>query len=101
MRIRPLQAFPPIDRDVSLLVPEGTAWERVRSLVESANLPLLESVEFVGTYRGKQAGAGRKSVTLRLTFRDPARTLRREEVEPQVTGLVDRARAELGAELRT
>ncbi len=100
VRIRPLPAFPAIDRDVSLLVPEGTAWERVRSLVEGANLPLLESVEFVGTYRGKQAGAGRKSVTLRLTFRDPARTLRREEGEPQVSGLVDRARAELGAEVR-
>ncbi|MCL4743400.1 MAG: phenylalanine--tRNA ligase subunit beta [Phycisphaerales bacterium] len=98
--IRALPAFPPIDRDLSLLVPEGTAWERVRSLVEGANLPLLESVEFVGTYRGKQAGAGRKSVTLRLTFRDAGRTLRREEVEPQVAGLVDRAREELGAELR-
>ncbi|MCZ7634537.1 MAG: phenylalanine--tRNA ligase subunit beta [Phycisphaerales bacterium] len=98
--IRPLPAFPPIDRDLSLLVPERMPWDRVRSLVEGANLPLLESVEFVGTYRGKQAGAGRKSVTLRLTFRDPARTLRREEVEPQVSGLIDRARAELGAELR-
>jgi len=100
VRIRALPAFPPIDRDLSLLVPEGTPWERVRSLVEGANLPLLESVEFVGTYRGKQAGAGRKSVTLRLTFRDPSRTLRREEVEPQVASLVERARSDLAAELR-
>jgi trehalose-6-phosphate synthase len=32
----------------------------------------------VGVFRGKQIGAGKKSVTLTLVFRDPERTLRHE-----------------------
>jgi phenylalanyl-tRNA synthetase beta subunit len=45
-------------------------------------------------------GAGKKSVTLRLRFRDDKRTLRHEEVDPQVATVVEKAKAELGAELR-
>jgi phenylalanyl-tRNA synthetase beta subunit len=39
-------------------------------------------------------------VTLRLTFRSPDRTLRHEEVDPQVERLVGAARERLGAEVR-
>ncbi len=61
----------------------------------------VERVSFVGVYRGRQTGPGRKSVTLRLRFRDPARTLRHEEVDPQVEAIVGLARESLGAQLRT
>jgi phenylalanyl-tRNA synthetase beta subunit len=45
-------------------------------------------------------GAGKKSVTLRLRFRDPERTLRHEEVDPLVSRVVARLGEETGAELR-
>ncbi len=93
--------FPSIERDLSLIVGEGVTWEGVRALVEGAKVDRLEAVGFVGAYRGKQAGAGKKSVTLRLRFRDAARTLRHDEVDPQVEAVVGLARARLGAELRT
>ncbi|MFM9994926.1 MAG: phenylalanine--tRNA ligase subunit beta [Phycisphaerales bacterium] len=95
-----LPAFPSIDRDLSLLVAEATPWERVRTVVEGAKIDRLEAVSFVGAYRGAQAGVGRKSVTLRMRFRDPARTLRHDEVDPQVASVVAVAKRELGAELR-
>ncbi|MEZ6244026.1 MAG: hypothetical protein R3B57_13400 [Phycisphaerales bacterium] len=95
-----LPAFPPIERDLSLIVPEDLAWARVESLVEGAGLERLEGCSFVGTYRGKQVGEGKKSVTLRLRFRDPSRTLRHEEVDPQVEAVVASAKRELGAEVR-
>ncbi len=93
--------FPSIERDLSLIVDEDVTWERVRALIEGAKVDRLEAVGFVGAYRGKQAGAGKKSVTLRLRFRDAARTLRHEEVDPQVEAVVGLARVRLGAELRT
>lgn len=96
-----LARFPSIERDLSLLVGEDVTWDRVRSVVLGARVDRLESVGFVASYRGKQTGAGRKSVTLRLRFRDPARTLRHEEVDPQVEAVVGVAREQLGAELRT
>jgi phenylalanyl-tRNA synthetase beta chain len=61
---------------------------------------MLERLTFVGTYRGPQTGPGRKSVTMRLRFRAPDRTLRHDEVDPQVGALVAAAKSSLAAELR-
>jgi phenylalanyl-tRNA synthetase beta chain len=98
--VKPLPRFPAVERDLSLVVEEGVTWARVESLVAGAGLDLLEEVEFVGTYRGRQTGSGRKSVTLRLRFRDAGRTLRHEDADGQVRTLVELARQRLGAELR-
>ncbi|MFG0286154.1 MAG: phenylalanine--tRNA ligase subunit beta [Phycisphaerales bacterium JB039] len=95
-----LPAFPGIERDLSLIVDEQMAWADVASAVRDTPLEQLEDFEFVGTYRGAQVGARRKSVTLRLRFRDPARTLRHEEVDPQIEALVTRLGERLGATLR-
>ena len=67
----------------------------------SAALPRLEAVDFVGTYRGKQAGAGKKSLTLRLRFRDAGKTLRHEEVDAEVGTIVGLLNARCGASWRT
>lgn len=95
-----LPAFPAIERDLSFVVGEQVAWTQLAGLVGRTKPELLEHLSFVGAYRGKQAGAGKKSVTMRLRFRAPDRTLRHEEVDPQVEALVSAARSDLGAELR-
>ena len=96
-----LPSFPAVERDLSPIVPDGVTWDKVRTFVHSAKLPRLENVEFVGTYRGKQTGAGKKSLTFRLWFRDGAKTLKREEVDPELASLMGKMKAELGAEWRT
>ncbi|MEM0982441.1 MAG: phenylalanine--tRNA ligase subunit beta [Planctomycetota bacterium] len=96
----PLPSFPAIERDVSLILDEAKRWEEIVSLVGGLGLDKLVAIDFVGAFRGKQVGAGKKSVTLRLVFRDPERTLRHEEVDPQIQQLVTAAKERLGAELR-
>ena len=54
----------------------------------------------MGSYRGEQAGAGRKSMTLRARFRAPDRTLRHEDVDPQMNALMGALTKELGATFR-
>jgi len=95
-----LPSYPHIERDVSLIVDEGVRWAAMESMVGDLGLDRLESCGFVGTFRGKQVGAGKKSVTLRLRFRDADRTLRHEEVDPQVESVVLQAKMNFGAELR-
>jgi phenylalanyl-tRNA synthetase beta subunit len=48
----------------------------------------LQDIEFVGTFRNAQIGSGKKSVTLALLFRDPASTLRSEQVDQQVVAVL-------------
>ncbi|MDA1007521.1 MAG: phenylalanine--tRNA ligase subunit beta [Planctomycetota bacterium] len=101
MRVIALAQFPPADRDLSVIVEESTSWDSVRTTVESFALTDLESVEFVSTFRGKQIGAGRKSLTLRMRFRAADRTLRREDVDDQVARCVTALGTTLRAEVRT
>jgi phenylalanyl-tRNA synthetase beta chain len=95
-----LPAFPGAERDVSVVVPDATPWSHIESTVREAKPEHLESLAFVTTYRGKQLGAGRKSVTLRLVFRRADGTLRREDVDAIVAKLTESLQKSLGAELR-
>ena len=95
-----LPRFPGIERDVSVVVDETGTWDRSEKLVRAADPALMEELRYVVTYRGKQIPKGRKSVTLRMLFRDPAATLRHDQVDPQVNAVIDRLKSELNAELR-
>ena len=95
-----LPKYPAIQRDLSVVVDEATPWQSIAETITTANPALLESTNFVGTYRGKQVGKGKKSVTLRMQFRDPSTTLRHEQVDPQVETVVKALGEKVGAELR-
>ena len=95
-----LPKYPAIERDLSIVVEEATPWQSIADAVAAADPALLESTHFVGTYRGKQVGKGKKSVTLRMQFRDPSTTLRHEQVDPQVQTVVKTLGEKVGAELR-
>ncbi|XOV74174.1 MAG: hypothetical protein ACFHWZ_11405 [Phycisphaerales bacterium] len=97
----PLPAFPAIERDLSVIVEESRPWAEISSVVESSAVELFEQVSFVGTFRGEQVGADKKSVTMRLRFRDPSRTLRHEEVDPQMATIVGNLEKQIGAGVRS
>ncbi len=95
-----LPKYPSIERDLSVIVAEGISWAGIEECVRGSKPRRLEEARFVGVFRGKQIGAGRKSVTMRLVFRDAGRTLRNEEVDDQVAVVVARLQGEIGGELR-
>ncbi|MFO0963001.1 MAG: phenylalanine--tRNA ligase subunit beta [Phycisphaerales bacterium] len=99
-RAQALPAYPAIERDLSAIVAETVRWEQVEALVRGLGLPHFESVHFVGTYRGKQTGAGRKSVTLRVVLRRADGTLTREQADAAMATLAQALTASLGAEIR-
>ncbi|MGH9859947.1 MAG: hypothetical protein ACRD5F_07995, partial [Candidatus Acidiferrales bacterium] len=95
-----LPAFPPIERDISAIVDETVTWQQMETIVRTLNLPMLEAIEFVTAFRGKQVSAGKKSVTMRLRFRAPERTLQHDEIDPAVSRATTALRTQLGAEIR-
>ena len=99
-RVEALPRYPAIERDLSVIVDEAVAWCEVERVVRDAGPALLDGLEFVTVYRGKPVAAGRKSVSLRLKFRDPETTLRHEQVDPQVATVVESMQRELDADLR-
>jgi phenylalanyl-tRNA synthetase beta chain len=100
-QLQPLPNFPAVRRDLSLIVADALRFEKIESLLHGLELPFLEGIDFVTTYRGKPLDAGSKSVTITLVFRNPTATLTSEQVEPSVQKAVDAARTQLGATLRS
>ena len=95
-----LPAYPSIDRDLTILVDEPVNWAELERAIHAGTPELLESTEFVTVFRGAKLPAGRKAITLRLRFRDPDRTLRHDEVDPQMKTITDALIASVGGEIR-
>lgn len=101
IKIRPIPRFPAIERDLSILVSEQTAWAQIAQAVESVSSDELEEIQFVDIYRGKGIAPGKKSVTLSLRFRDDYGTLTHDAVDGYQTAILDSLSKAVGAELRT
>jgi phenylalanyl-tRNA synthetase beta chain len=97
----PLPAHPAIERDLSILIAERVHWDTLARAVETMDIALLECMTFVTTWRSEQIGADRKSVTFRLRFRSPERTLTHEEVDGPVDAVIDMLCSSFEAEIRT
>jgi phenylalanyl-tRNA synthetase beta chain len=95
-----LPRFPGIERDLSIVVDEAITWRQVESCVADASPKMLEDLQFLTIFRGKQIGKGKKSLSLRMRFRNPDTTLRHEEVDPQVNAVVEKLKQGVDAELR-
>lgn len=92
--------FPEASRDLALILDVSRTWAEVESTVKSACDATLRNVELFDEFRGKQVGAGKKSLAFRLTFRHDERTLRAEEVQAQVDAAVEALTSKLGGVLR-
>jgi phenylalanyl-tRNA synthetase beta chain len=97
---RPLPAFPPIRRDVAMLVPETITHEAVLQTVKQAKPANLESVELFDVFRGKNVPAGQKSLAYALTYRSTERTLTDAEVNASHEKVVEQLKQKLQATVR-
>ncbi|MBV9215279.1 MAG: phenylalanine--tRNA ligase subunit beta, partial [Acidobacteria bacterium] len=77
---RPLDRYPGISRDVSLLVKRDLDFNSIRSTIREMNFELCTSVDFVDVYEGKGLAEDERSITIRLEYRSPERTLVEDEV---------------------
>jgi phenylalanyl-tRNA synthetase beta chain len=99
-RVRPLRTTPAAERDLSLLLHDDVAAGRVDELLRREGGELLESARLTAEYRGPGVPSGTRSVTWRLTFRHPERTLRDKEVEGRVQRILRSLDGELGVRQR-
>jgi phenylalanyl-tRNA synthetase beta chain len=100
LRAQSLPRFPTIVRDVSILVAEALPAAAVRGTIRAAAPPTLESIAEFDRYRGKGVPEGRVSLSLRLTFRSPDRTLTDDEADAATNQIVAALKDAHGAERR-
>lgn len=95
-----LPAFPSIQRDIAMLVPESLSHEAVLAAVKQAKPANLDQIEIFDVYRGQNVPAGQKSVAYSFTYRSADRTLTDAEVNSVHERLVEHLKQQLHATVR-
>ncbi len=101
--VRPYREFPrqpPVERDLSVVLPEGASWRQVEEAVRKAAPPTLEALRFQSEYRGQGIPAGQKGWAFSMTYRASDRTLTGQEVDAAVQAVLKALETSLGARQR-
>ena len=78
----PQSPYPPISRDLNLVVDESVRWSQIAAATCAAGGPLLEDIRYNETYRDPEKdGPGKKRIFYSVTFRSSDRTLTGEETD--------------------
>jgi phenylalanyl-tRNA synthetase beta chain len=97
LRVQPLPRHPSVVRDLSVVVDDTLPAAAVRGTIRQAAPPTLADAHEFDRYRGAGVPAGRVSLSFRLTFRDPDRTLTDGEVQDAMARILAALAAAHGA----
>jgi phenylalanyl-tRNA synthetase beta chain len=100
IQYRPLARHPGVQRDLAVVVSTEVSAAQVSRAIEAVRPPWLKRVALFDVYEGAQVGAGRKSLAYGLLYQADDRTLTDAEVNRAHAEVIERIRAELGAEVR-
>jgi len=92
--------YPPVDRDLSFVVPQDFESAQLTDLLYEHGGELLRNLSMYDVYEGKPIPEGHKSLTYALRFISPERTLTEREIDKIVQQMVQQAQDKYGARLR-
>ena len=92
--------FPPVRRDLAFVLDERITHAAVETAIRDAGGDLVATCVLFDVHSGPPLPAGKKSLAYSVDFRDPTRTLEREEADEAVARIRARVAEELDGELR-
>ena len=95
-----LPKFPPIERDLAIVVRADTATAELIATMRDSAPHLVESIEVFDLYQGDQIEAGHKSVAFAIRLRDRKQTLQDAQADAATSAMLKRLEARFGARLR-
>ena len=99
-RVAPIPKFPAVQQDIAVVVDEAVPAEAIDAVIRKTGGFLLADMRLFDIYRGKQIGAGKKSMAYNLWFQSPDKTLNDKVVAKQQKRIVQALEKQLGAKLR-
>ena len=99
-RYEPLPRFPAVERDFSLLLPDGTHFSDVVKAIRSLNISEISNIEAADLFRGKNVPAGKYSLLVRVTFQSREATLTDTQIGDYSGKIIAVLEKQLGAQLR-
>ena len=82
IKSKPTPKFPAIFRDITIIVDNDIEAQKIVAEGYNQAEALVESFKLLDVFEGKPIAEGKKSVSLRVTYRSPQKTLQDEDVTP-------------------
>ncbi|MCW8893366.1 MAG: phenylalanine--tRNA ligase subunit beta, partial [Deltaproteobacteria bacterium] len=99
-KFQPLSRFPDVIRDSALLLDDEIQAAQILEIVKRSKLKSVDNVTLFDLYTGQGIPAGKKSLAIRVRYRDLEKTLTEEEVSKSHDKLIRSLSQQLGAEIR-
>ena len=96
---RPLPRVPPVERDFSLLVPEGVPFAEIRTAIGPVDY--LERFDPVEIFRGNQVPEGHYALLVRAVWQRETESFRDEEIQASAVAILDSLKTKLRITLRS
>jgi len=87
---RPIPRYPAIYRDITIIVDRGVETQSVLDKVEAFQEQLVENLHLFDVFEGDPIAAGKKSVSFRVTYRSPDKTLVDDDVNDLHKSITER-----------
>lgn len=99
-RFRPLSSFPAVEKDLAFIVPKTMPAQDIQREIIKAGGTLLTHVHIVDLYEGAPLQEEQRSLSFRMVFQSPERTLADEEVLKLFQQIIDSVSHKLKIQLR-
>ncbi len=91
--------YPFISRDITVILDRYVETQSILKVLNSIENELIESAGLINVFEGKPIPKEKKSVSLRITYRSPDKTLEDSDVTPLTEKIARKLMDELGAAL--
>jgi phenylalanyl-tRNA synthetase beta chain len=96
-----INRFPSVELDSSILIREDIPWTEIKKVILEMDQRLISEIKLIeGSYQGREIVPGKKSVTFRLVYQAPSRTLTREEVHKIHNQILEELKSKFHAQIR-
>jgi phenylalanyl-tRNA synthetase beta chain len=87
---KPIPKFPAIFRDITIIINNDIETQKVVAEAQNRQEALVERLDLLNVFEGNPIPEGKKSVSLRVTYRSSVKTLKDEDVTPIHQSIADR-----------
>ena len=96
---KPYSKFPQISRDLSIIIPKGYEYEKIKECINALQIDILKGFRVVDLYEDK-ALQDAYSLTINLIFQDEQKTLEEAQVAEKMETIIKALSENLGLKLR-
>ena len=98
--LKEIPKFPSTWRDLSMVVDDCVAYTDIVKAIQAKGINEIRQVAAVDLYTGEKLPAGKKGITIRITYQSDIRTLEDAMINEWQGGIIKSLQTDLGIELR-